>query len=296
MILLLSLLLGWASATPTTPEAHPANGGSTAGSAATEAGRGSFADLLDQGKQLYFDGRPVEAQEILLGLERRLLLGEDVALALRAEALIWLGEIQYRLGRHTEAREAFRWLLQQDPEWPISPYAHPMEVIGEFELVRRQVLDEMEQQRGPVVDPVVAPSAPLWTWAPLGIPQVAQKRAGAAALFGGIQLGLGAASIGYATHLRRMNVDPAGHPRGWTEEEIGTRIDRGRYLVQWPLTFAFYGTWLASSVEARRHHRRSHRDPGAAQAATRPRRSGPVAVGVGRVTDGTNGLVVTGGF
>lgn len=229
----------------------------------TEQGDGiaaPFDTALDSGKQLYFGGRLAEALTALQTLRGRVEAGEAVDREQRAELYIWLGEIQYHLGRTDDARESFRALLRDDPEYPISPYAHPLEVVGEFELVRREVLAERDR---PVELPLVRqpPPAPAWVWAPFGVPQLSQGRVGAGLVFGGLQLGLGAASVALYVHIDRNNRDPltdgkpaTGLPRDDVREWAATQ--RRRY--QWPVTAAFYGTWLASSLEARRHWRRTH--------------------------------------
>lgn len=283
LALLLSVALGTALASSSWDQVEGgAADGPTVEPAASEDGDSheAFAVVLERGKRLYFDGKAVEAHDALRGLQVRLLLGERVDKELAAEAMIWLGEIQFRLGRSDDARDAFRWLLRLDPGWPISPYAHPMEVIGEFELVRREVQEELDG-RDPTLPVVTIPPTPPWVWAPLGIPQFAQRRVGAGVAWGGLQLGLGAASIGMIAHLRFINDGPtrgdaSPHPLGWDSKQVEREVQKRRYLIQWPLTFAFYGAWLGSSVDARRHWKRSHAPH----------------VGVGALPGGSQGFVV----
>lgn len=242
-----------------------------------------FAEALEEGKQLYFGGRLGPALAALGALYERVQAGEDVTLEQRAELLVWLGEVQYHLGRTDEARESFRAVLRADPDYPISPYAHPLEVVAEFELVRREILDEREQTPRLAFPAERTPPAPAWVWAPLGVPQFAQRRVGAGLVFGGLQLGLGAASVAMYVHLDRNNRDPMspGLPStGLLEDEVRPWVDKQRYQVQWPLTFAFYGTWLASSLEARHHWRKHH---------------GP-AVTVGPLPRGGTGVLLTSDF
>lgn len=274
--LLLLLIFAPASAAP--PEGAPV--GESDG-ASEEVG---FSEALEAGKQLYFGGRLGAAHEALVALRGRLDRGEEVERELRAELLIWLGEVQYHLGRTDEARESFRTLLRASPEYPISPYAHPLEVVGEFELVRREILDEREQ-RGPPFQPSVErpPPAPAWVWAPLGVPQFAQRRVGAGLVFGGLQVGLGAASIAMYVHLDRNNRDPLEPhlaPTGLGDDDVRPWVDQRRYRLQWPLTAAFYGTWLVSSLEARHHWRKHH---------------GP-SVTLGPLPRGGSGVLITSDF
>jgi hypothetical protein len=241
--------------------AAPAGELAAAGGSAGAVSEAPFTTALEQGKQLYFVGRSTEALDALLALRGRVEAGEEVPREGRSELLIWLGEVQWHLGRTDEARESFRRLLRDQPDYPISPYAHPLEVVGEFELLRREVLDQRERSPLGALAPGGPPPPPAWVWAPFGVPQFAQRRVGAGLVFGGLQLGFGAASVALYVHLDRHNRDPfledrpptgfdPGDVRGWSIEQ------RRRY--QWPVTAAFYGTWLASSLEARRHWRRSH--------------------------------------
>lgn len=294
--LLMSFLLAMAAASTPAEAVVPAptDGSSHTSAAQDDPEQGpaaedadAFAVVLEEGKRQYFAGRVSDAYDLLRGLQVRLLLGEQVEKLLAAEAMIWLGEIQYKLGRSTEAREAFRWLLKWDPEYPISPYAHPMEIVGEFELVRREVQDDMEGRPQLLPDrPVRPPPAPGWVWAPLGVPQFAQRRVGAGLAFSSLQLGLGAASLGVAAHIRFINTgfdseNPVPHPLGWDAERVDREVQKRRYLVQWPLTFAFYGAWIASTADARRHWRKSHRS---------------TSLGVGTLPNGGTGVVISGGF
>lgn len=250
------------------------------GTVATEA---PFEAALESGKQLYFDGRPVEALEALTALRARVDAGEAIGNERVSELLVWLGEIQWHLGRTDEARESFRRLLRDQPEYAISPYAHPLEVVGEFELVRREVLDARAQLSTDRPGTELPPPAPAWIWAPFGVPQFAQRRVGAGLVFGGLQVGLGAASVALFVHIDRNNRDPlleGRPPTGLDPDEVRGWAAMQRHRYQWPVTAAFYGTWLASSLEARRHWRRTR---------------GPT-LGVGPLPRGGTGVLLTSEF
>jgi len=229
------------------------------------ASRGDdFEAVLEHAKEVYFAGRDDEALEIFTGLQVRLLLGETPPWDLAATALIYVGEIQYRRGNHDEARDAFRWLLLKDPDYQISPYSHPIEVVAVFSTVRDQVrrsMGETTTEEAPI-DPM-----PAWGYLPLGLPQFRSKRPVAGVVFGGLQLGLTAASIGVYANLAYLNSGfpeqqgndwlPSEHPRGWSMKDTPGNINRVRYTVNLPLAVLAYGSYFASVFEARGHWRRN---------------------------------------
>lgn len=219
-----------------------------------DPGSAPFPEVLAAAKQAWFLGRAEEAREAFAALHGRILGGEDAALADVAEALTWLGEIQYLDDDLDAARLTFRDLLRRAPDTPISPYHHPTEVVNLFELVRAEVKAERAPPPEPE-PPTGPPPTPLWVWAPLGVPQLVQGRPGAGALFGGLQLALGATSVASFVHLSHLNRDDQpGIPPGGAEERA---LQTWRYAVQWPSTALFYGAWLVGSREAARHHRRA---------------------------------------
>lgn len=229
-----------------------------------------FGAVLANAKKAYFSGSHSEALDLLRDLQIRLLMGENVDEKEAAEALIYLGEIHFTLGQDSEAQAAFRWVLERDPETEISPYHHPMDVIGLFELVRRTVREEAgEPPEPPRIAEEPIPRLPVWGYLPLGVPQFAQRRTGAGVLHASIQTGLGIASLATFAHLQTINVDERGHPLDWNRQEIAERVRARRYYMQWPLTVGFYGAWAVSLADAQTHWRRSHRPQVALQPITR---------------------------
>ncbi len=233
--------------------------------------------MLRAAKQLYFQGESRDALDLLEGLQLRLAAGEEPGWDVSTEAMTYLGEIHYKLDQFEGARTAFRWLLERDPHTPISPYHHPIDVVNLFELVRSAVVAERQDLVPPDPVPFDPAPPPLWTFAPLGIPQFAQGRTGAGLAFGGLQAGFGVASVALWAHFRLVNVPSTGHPLGWSDEERIRRVQQRRYFVQWPATVAFYGVWSLSAADAARYHR---------QQALR--------VGVGTVSGHTAGLTLQG--
>ncbi len=239
---------------PDVPEEQP--------EALADARPTAFADLLAVAKRAYFSGDHPEALDLLQGLQIRMLQGETPAFDVAAEAMVFLGEILYTQGREPEATSAFRWLLVRDSEYPISPYHHPIEVVGWFETIRRVVIEEQGEEQTIEEEPlpVVHPPPPT-SYLPLGVPQFIEGRTGPGLVFGTLQVGFGIASIATFANLDALNVDPTIHPQGWTAQQIDSRVRARRFGIQWPLTVAFYGTWLWSHADARKAWRRKHQTP-----------------------------------
>lgn len=220
------------------------------------AAGGSFERLLGEAKQLYFQGESDKARDLLQGLQLRLYAGENVPWPLIVEALTYLGEIYYAQSNQEQAKIVFRYLLERDPETPISPFHHTIEVVNLFELVRTQVKAE---QSGP---PKPVP-APVTTYLPLGIPQFAQGRTGSGLVYGGLQAGLGLTSVLAYVSIDRFNQDPNQDPKkGVPRPDLvdadarGRVTDRLRYQAQWPATIGFYTMWAVSTIDAARWHQR----------------------------------------
>jgi tetratricopeptide (TPR) repeat protein len=208
----------------------------------------SFDTVLREAKEHYFQGEPQAARELLQGLQLRLYAGEEAPWATVVEALTYLGEIYYVQGNQQQAEIAFRYLLERDPQTPISPFHHTIEVVNLFELVRTTVLAEQED-----LPPVLAPVS---TYLPLGIPQLAQGRTGAGLLYGGLQTALVVTSIVTFVQVDGLNgPEPRLRPR-LPQQEREQRVAELRYGVQWPATFGFYMLWGISTIDAARWHQR----------------------------------------
>lgn len=209
--------------------------------------QGSFSSVLEEAKQRYFQGEPDAARDLLEGLQLRLHAGEEPDWESTVEALTYLGEIYFVQGNQDSAEIVFRYLLGRDIETPISTYHHPIEVVNLFELVRAQI-KATQPEPGPV-------PAPMSTYLPLGIPQLAQGRTGIGVVYGGLQAALGASSIILYLRADSLNgAEPRVRLRGPQDKQEET-VDRlKRY--QWPATFGFYTIWAISTIDAARWHQR----------------------------------------
>ena len=239
----------------------------------------TFGEQLAQAKRMYFAGAHLGSLELFEALEIQLMeagVRASVGSALGAEALLYLGEVLHVLGRIDESNAAFEKLFRWDLEYPVSPYRHPIEVVRSAERVRAGVKRDIVPEPTPVLE---ERRFPVTGYLPFGIPQMAEGRVGAALAFGAAQVGLGVASIALFTQINAVNVPSDGHPNGWTANQVATEVNQQRYAVQWPVSILFYGSWMWSYSDARRHW--NAREQQRVQAVVSP---------------GPNGLVVSGRF
>jgi tetratricopeptide (TPR) repeat protein len=231
----------------------------------------------------YLLGRHAEAAEAFRALLAARDRGASVPDDVWTEALIYLGEIAYLAGDRSEAEAAFRQVLEFNLDQRISPYDHPMDVIGVFELVREGVTTERR-----AVPPERHPY-PWWGYAPLGVPQFkqAQPVRGAFALV--FQAGLAGASVGAWVAIDRLQIPTDSE---LPLDEAQRRADRAALLrsaLSIPTASAFYLAWGASALDGGLTWRRAH--PTSFVGASRA----GVQLAVGPRLD-LPGLVVVGAF
>lgn len=238
----LALACGMSAGAQVPPAPEPAPAGDSS----------SFEGQLDRARGLLAQGDPDRAVVLLEQLRDRLDGGEPIARAIAHDALVHLGDAQFLRGEQDEARQSFRRILLENPDYIISPYHHTEDVRAYFALVR----DAVEKERAslppvPLPPPVRTPPLPWWGYAPLGVPQIGAGRTGRGAAYAAIQAGCAAGSIATAVVLGRVNRDPLpGHPYDWTPEQVQRRSTQLKYGVQWPLTLGFYAAWTVSVVDA----------------------------------------------
>ncbi len=225
---------------------------------ATGSGVVAFEVGLDQARAAWFQGDVEVARAGFQALYGQLLAGTDVPLESAGEVAIYVGEIAYEGGDLPAAEAAWTWLLQRDPDHPISPYHHPIDVIGLFESVRSRVKAEIAALPIPL-----PPRYPAWGWLPLGVPQFKQRQPIAGATLLVTQAVLASASVGFYLDLTATNPDigdpaPDGRGTGGPLTER-TRINKFRY--QWPSTFGFYTLWAISTTAGQTRWRNHHPAP-----------------------------------
>jgi len=220
------------------PEATPADSSSSPTFA-------DFPQALAAAKILYFQGDD-RAAAAFEELRLRIAAGESPPTNLHADALIYLGEIYYKGGRSEDAKALFNEVLALDPDYPISPYEHPMEVVGMFEMLRRGV-------NRPAPRPPPPPSIkrlPVWGYSPCGTTHFRQKKNRQGTLYACLQGALAITSIASYANLQRINGVNA--PPTWTDAQIQERVKLQRLGIQWPATIGFYAVWGISVFEGRR--------------------------------------------
>jgi hypothetical protein len=78
--------------------------------------------------------------------------------------------------------------------------------------------------------------------------------------YGAVQVGFATASVAVSLQLARAREAAELGDReelqqlGWDPDTYGSAFQQRRYLVQWPVTFAFYLTWGFSAIDAARWH------------------------------------------
>lgn len=217
---------------------------------ATPASEAGGAELLDFGqaliaaKTLYFQGDE-RAEPAFEQLRLRIAAGDTPPVQLQAEALIYLGELYYQNGRTTDAKIVFNHVLTLDPDFPISPYEHPMEVVGMFEMLRRGIT---RPPPAPAAEP--KKRLPAWGYLPFGVSQFRQGRRRQGVFYACMQGVLATTSVVAFAHLH--NINGGGFPASWSDQEVQRRVQLARYGIQWPATIGFYAVWGASVYEGGR--------------------------------------------
>ena len=163
----------------------------------------SFEVELEAAKSAWFQGDVDLARESFQLLYLQLLGGVETPLERAGEVAIYVGEIAYDGGDLASAESAWTWLLQRDPDFPISPYHHPIEVIGLFESVRSRVKADIA-----ALPPILPQRYPAWGWVPFGVPQFKQGQPISGTFFLVSQAALATASIGLWVEIARNNPKP----------------------------------------------------------------------------------------
>ncbi|MCB9680899.1 MAG: hypothetical protein H6733_05445 [Alphaproteobacteria bacterium] len=239
MPLLLTLLLGLAvPAHAEEPQDAPVAPANDAPAAALARAREAYA-LGD------FDA----AHDGFLALVQRARNVGDVPAEVESEAWIYLGEMQYLDGNQAGAEARFRMVLQRDPTYTVSPVAHPLEVIGFFDVVRTAVTTEREAAREGIKP------YPWWGYTPLGVPQFKQRRPVRGTLYAFFQVGFAATSVAswfiVDAAVKRIDTDQsAGDPVGVANSQLARRRATDlRNGLSYSFATAFYVTWAASIAD-----------------------------------------------
>ncbi len=205
----------------------------------------SASALLAAARDAYLVGDHDEALKLLSRVVAMADAGGEVPPEVLAEALAYQGELAFLDGHRAAAEAAFRRALQVQPDLRLSPYEHPLDVIGSFELVRASVRAELSTR------PVRVEPMPPWGFAPFGVPQFKSGHRGRGVAYATLQSTFLAASIGSFIYIHgqvQRSEDPS-----LTIDDRMAAYDRHllvRNAVSIPTTLAFYGTWAASTLDA----------------------------------------------
>lgn len=213
-----------------------------------------LAQALEDAKQTYFRGGHREALAILEELQLRMLMDDEaVDREVAIGVLTYLGEIRYLMGEYELARLAFVELLKIDPEVSLSTLEHPTAIVGHLEQLRRELEATTETTVEVPPPPPEFRRLPWWGYAPLGIPQLGQQQLTRGMIYATLQTGFAIGSIGLLSHLQFFNGTLLA-PRQWPAEDFSDayqQVQTQRFALQWPLTAAFYLTWVVSHIDAR---------------------------------------------
>lgn len=204
------------------------------------------ADQLEASRRTYLLGDAVTARAGLQALVTRAQAQHDVPWPVEADAWIYLAEIQYLSGDRDAAGASFRVVLEHDPDFRISPYDHPLDVVGAFELVRTAVADERKAAAS------VRVPMPWWGYAPFGAPQFRGGHPVRGAVYATLQVAAAGASVGAWVEIQRqartVEEDARDNPDAARQAEARARLYRDAWSI--PSATLFYVAWGASVIDA----------------------------------------------
>ena len=244
-IFLLSLLVSTASANPPEPtdsEAVDESGGDTGAQPDDEGDVPPIphvptpAERLEEAVLNYQTNRHGLAMQQLAMLS----IDQDIEQSVRQDARVYLGEILYIQGDTEGAKPLFEQVLTEDPTYQIDRFRHPPDVCGHFEYVRTYIVPQVS----PVM--IVRPMPPAG-YAPFAAYQFKYTTSRRWPMMVG-QVGFSAASL---TLFGMLLAD-----RTYSEDDED-KLQRLQTLrvAQISVTAGFYGMWLWSGLDARRHWR-----------------------------------------
>ena len=172
------------------------------------------------------------------------------------KALSFLGEVKYKLGDREGSLLTFQGILEREPNYQISVLDHDPEAVSLFELAKalhEKTPPQPVTPPAPIV-PKTPPKLPVYGYLPFGVPQFRQKKPGLGALHVGLQSTAAVASIGLHIYMTRKWSAP------FRDAEV-KQANILRYGVQWPITLVFWGSYLASHLQARTHWKNMHASP-----------------------------------
>lgn len=131
-----------------------------------------------------------------------------------AEAKVYVAELYYEEGRHEEGDASLRDVLEENEQAQISPYVHSELVYARFLLVREALFADMQQRAETERRPL-----PWWGYAPFGVPQFQQGQPARGAAYAILQSGFIGLSIGSRVWITRLEAEGGGDHRNDSDEE-----------------------------------------------------------------------------
>ncbi len=171
--------------------------------------------------------------------------------AVVADALVYLGELALLRGETASAEAYFARVLRRDPTWRVSPYDHPMEVVGLFELARDRLAAASPTPTPPA--PAPRPRLSALDLAPFGVPQLRQDRRAVGAAFATTQALTAAATIPLVIEIARLDRRVSTWSPELSDEDRERLRTRARILrdaAALPAAASFYALWIASIADA----------------------------------------------
>jgi hypothetical protein len=202
----------------------------------------SHLEQHERAVHLYQTGEAEKAALILATLINDVTLTDTHT---RQQAQVYLGEVHYSQENKEEARRLFEVVLTTDPDFVMDPFAHPPDVVGFFETIRAYIRPPPPPMLSPQpIGPI--PRTPVSAYLGFGIYQVrhGDKRLGTA-----LAIGQSIFAIVSLASFAGLLED-----RSWESKDERTRLQT-QQAVQWSSTAGFYGMWIWSAVDAKRHWR-----------------------------------------
>lgn len=202
----------------------------------------SHLEQHERAVHLYQTGEAEKAALMLATLINDVTLTD---IQTRQQAQVYLGEVHYSQENKEEARRLFEAILTTDPDFVMDPFAHPPDVVGFFETIRAYIRPPPPPMMAPQpIGPI--PKTPVSAYLGFGIYQIRH---------GDRRLGT-ALAIGQSIFAIVSLASFAGllENRSWESKDELTRL-RTQQAVQWSSTAGFYGMWIWSAIDAKRHWR-----------------------------------------
>ena len=207
-----------------------------------EEGPFGHLERLEAGVRLYQTGKAERAAAMFAALVNDPSLNQP---DLRQQARLYLGEVHYSQQNQEEARRLFEAVLMVDPNFVMDPFAHPPDVTGFFETIRAYIRPTTPPPPQ-ITDSAPVPKTPASAFYGFGIYQLSHgdKRMGTTLAIG--QSVFAIVSIASFAGLLGNHA--------WATKDERSRLQTQK-IVQWSSTAGFYGLWVWSAVDAKRHWR-----------------------------------------